>query len=311
MRRGRKVTGLCGILPVDKPAGLTSHDVIDSIRRSTREQRIGHAGTLDPLATGLLLILVGPATRLAPYLTAVEKSYIARIVFGVETDTDDADGDPIRDAPTPPDVADPVRARSAVEGLVGIHEQTPPAYSAVKHNGRTAYREARAGRSFDLRPRLIEVLDARLLDVGPGPPLMWDVALTISKGTYVRAIARDLGRSLHTAAHLGSLRRVRSGPVGIESAHTLEDVVAAAEDVATLFADPVAALGLPVLTVSAADAYRVSVGRSLDASESGAEVLPDGPVLISDCERALGVYRRDVSSGTLEPEVIIPGGLIR
>ncbi len=309
MRRGRASTGLCGILAVDKPAGMTSHDVVDSIRSSTRERRIGHAGTLDPLATGLLVVLVGPATRLAPYLSAADKSYRARISFGLETDTDDATGDPVRDLPVPPDLTQAERAQSVVDGLIGTHQQLPPAYSAVKREGRIAHREARSGRPLDLAPRSIEILDARLVDVDSGPPICWDLELTVSKGTYIRAIARDLGRSLDTAAYLGALRRLTSGSLHVDTAHPLDEIVSATGSISTLFADSVAALNLPVISVSAGDAELVSFGRPLDVSVTDVGVLPAGPVIIADTERMLGVYRSDTNSGKLRPEVVIPGGV--
>ena len=126
MSAKRGQTDLSGILLVDKPSGMTSHDVVDRVRRATGERRVGHAGTLDPMATGLLVVLVGPAARLAPYLTAAEKTYEARIVFGFETDTDDAEGQVTVTAPVPDEVADPFFAAGTVASLVGTHEQLPP-----------------------------------------------------------------------------------------------------------------------------------------------------------------------------------------
>ena len=226
-RRGvsarRGATDLSGILAIDKPAGMTSHDVVDRVRRVTGERRVGHAGTLDPMATGLLVVLVGPATRLAPYLTAAEKTYDARIVFGAETDTDDAEGRVTATAPVPDEVGDPFFAAGTVASLVGTHEQVPPAFSAIKRGGVTAYEAARKGEALELEPRTIEVDRRRLLGVECVGEYAWDVEFAVSKGTYIRALARDLGRALDTAAHLGALRRTRSGTLALAQAHTLEE----------------------------------------------------------------------------------------
>jgi len=304
-RRGQ--TDLSGVLLVDKPAGMTSHDVVDRVRRATGERRVGHAGTLDPLATGLLVVLVGPATRLAPYFTAAEKTYVARIVFGSETDTDDADGRVTITAPVPDEVADPSLAASTVAALVGLHEQTPPAYSAIKRGGVVAYHAARAGEALELEPRTIEVREARLLGVACEREIAWDVELAVSKGTYIRALARDLGRALNTAAHLGSLRRTRSGSTDVSGACSLSDMEATS-DADALFADPVASLGLSIVEIGDELALRVRHGAALGAEECTA-VAPESGVSLAVVHDGvlLGVYAH---SGTeLKPQVIIPGGV--
>ena len=262
MSRGTRATGLLGILPLDKPAGMTSHDVVGAVRHATGERRVGHAGTLDPMATGMLVVLVGPATRLAPWLTAAEKTYEATIVFGSRTDTDDAEGDVIATATVPTQLSDSNFAEERVRSLEREHLQVPPAFSAIKVGGVTAHRAARAGASLELEPRPIRVLHARLLGIADGPPVTWDVELTVSKGTYVRALARDLGESLGTKAHLGALRRTASGTLALDDAHSLADVQDAGADVATLFVDPIRALGLPVVPVEEAAAARVSHGHA-------------------------------------------------
>jgi tRNA pseudouridine55 synthase len=296
-RRG--ATDLSGILAIDKPGGMTSHDVVDRVRRVTGERRVGHAGTLDPMATGLLIVLVGPATRLAPYLTAAEKTYEARIVFGAETDTDDAEGRVTVTAPLPDEVADPFFATGVVSSLVGTHEQVPPAYSAIKRNGVTAYTAARSGEALELEPRTIEVADARLVGVECSAEFAWDVEFSVSKGTYIRALARDLGRALDTAAHLGALRRTRSGSLDVTHAYTLE-ALAEAADVRTCFCDPLVALGLPVRSLTAEEAGRVAVGAAIEGAEEGLVAIAYDGVL-------LGVYSG--SGGRLRPQAIIPGGV--
>jgi tRNA pseudouridine55 synthase len=294
-------------LAIDKPAGLTSHDVVNRVRRATGERRVGHAGTLDPMATGLLVVLVGPATRLAPFLTAAEKSYTARITFGSETATDDAEGETICTAPVP--VMDESQAAAVVSALVGRHVQTPPAFSAIKRDGVVAYRAARTGEPLALETRSVEVFSAELISVdvsGAG----WDIELKVSKGTYIRAIARDLGRSLGSAAHLSALRRTGSGPIDLADAVSLADVEAMRdpEEVARHFVDPIAALGLPVAHVTDEGALRVRNGSPLDATADLAGTIPAaGPVAVAHGALLLAVYG---AAGTvLKAQVVIPGGV--
>ena len=300
-RRGE--SGLSGILVIDKPAGMTSHDVVNRVRSATSERRVGHAGTLDPMATGILIVLVGPATRLAPFLTAAEKSYRAMIVFGAQTDTDDADGRVIATAPIPDEVCDPFFATGTVADLVGAHEQIPPAFSAIKRGGEVAYVAARKGEALELDARRVEILEARLHGVET-QRAQWDVELVVSKGTYIRAIARDLGPALGTVAHLGGLRRTRSGSLDVAGAVTLE-VLEAVEDVRTLFAEPVAAVGLVQLAVTAAQLCDVTNGKWLPcggASKPGEllSVVHDGSLLaVYEC---IGDHAK--------PVAVIPGGVV-
>lgn len=300
VRRG--ATELSGILVVDKPGGMTSHDVVNRVRRITGERRVGHAGTLDPMATGVLVVLVGPATRLAPYLTSAEKTYEARIMFGAETDTDDAEGRLTRTAAVPDEVCDPFAAAAMVASLTGVHEQIPPAYSAIKRGGVTAYEAARKGEALVLEARTIEVVSATLLGVEIDPA-SWDVEFAVSKGTYIRALARDLGRTVQCAAHLGRLRRTRSGTLTIVEAHTLEQL-GAASDVSTLFADPIAALGLPLLAVDDDGAACVADGRPLVATIQAAD---GAPIAVSHDGRLIAVYASH--GGVAKALAVIPGGV--
>lgn len=302
-RRGE--TDLCGILAVDKPSGMTSHDVVNRIRRATGERRVGHAGTLDPMATGLLVVLVGPATRLAPYLTSAEKTYAARIVFGKETDTDDADGRVTVTSPVPDVVLDPLVATETVAALVGAHQQLPPAFSAIKRDGKVAYEAARAGEAMVLEPRRIEVVSARLLSVTEGACPSWDVEFSVSKGTYIRALARDLGRSLGTAAHLGALERTRSGNLDLAHARSL-DQIALAHDVTELFCDPLRSLGLDVVDVDAGGVARVAVGAVLDRQVDDTRQIGQN-VAVAHEGNLLAIYR--VLGDTLRPLAVIPGGV--
>jgi len=310
VRRARRgASGLSGVLLVDKPAGMTSHDVVAAIRRAAGEGRVGHAGTLDPAATGLLVVLLGSATRLTAYLAGADKRYEARIVFGARTDTDDADGATIRIAPVPSRLADAAFADATLSGLVGSHEQLPPAYSALKRGGVSAHRAARAGTPLALEPRPVRITQARLIGVRSGQTVAWDAELTVSKGTYVRAIARDLGEALGTAAHLGTLRRTASGTFDLAQAHTLDEIVAAGPDPTRLFADPVPALGLPVRRVSANEVERIGAGAPLAPDPRDGLSLGDR-IALADDERLWAVYRA-ASDATLRPAVVLAGGVLR
>jgi tRNA pseudouridine55 synthase len=223
------------VLVVDKPSGPTSHDVVARVRRALGTPRVGHAGTLDPMASGVLVVLVGEATKLAPYLTAHEKRYEARVALGRATDTLDADGRVTGEAELPAALsaelerlaaggAGPI-VESALEGERARTEQVPPAFSAIKVDGERSYARARSGESVELAPRLVAV---RLLRVAgacaPSPPALahLDLELVVSKGYYVRSLARDLGERLGVLAHLARLRRTASGPFAAERAVQLE-----------------------------------------------------------------------------------------
>ncbi len=200
-----------GLLLVDKPAGITSHDVVDMVRRAYGERSVGHLGTLDPFATGLLLVLVGRATRLSTFLEIEPKVYEAVISFGAETDTDDSTGEVTRSAP-PPSEAD---VRAAIVTLTGHIEQVPPAYSAKKVGGKRAYAAARAGEEMELAPASVVV---HRWDVGRFAGDTLAATITCGGGTYIRALARDLGRLSGSAAHLASLRRTRIGKFAVADA---------------------------------------------------------------------------------------------
>ena len=203
-----------GLLLVDKPAGMTSHDVVQHVRRIYGERSIGHLGTLDPFATGLLVLLLGRATRLATFIETEPKVYEAVIRFGSETDTDDETGTVTR-AAAPPREAD---VRTAVKSLTGAIAQVPPAYSAKSVNGTRAYDAARRGEPLDLPPVDVTVHAWNVRSLNNDS---LSATITCSGGTYVRALARDLGRITGSAAHLESLRRTRVGSFDVSDAATL------------------------------------------------------------------------------------------
>lgn len=200
---------------VDKPAGVTSFDVVRRVGRALGTRRVGHGGTLDPFATGLLVILSGRATRLIRFVPGEPKIYDAVIEFGVATDTDDATGAPIRTAELP----DPVRVREAIAALSGTIQQMPPAYSAKKIGGQRAYAVARRGESPALSAVAVTV---HAWDIIEHAPHRLRAKISCGAGTYIRALARDLGDLTGSAAHLAQLRRLRSGPFHVEDADSLE-----------------------------------------------------------------------------------------
>ncbi len=208
---------LHGILVIDKGPGLTSHDVVAWVRRITGERKVGHTGTLDPLATGVLPVCLGAATKVIEYLVADDKAYEAEVVLGAETDTDDAEGRVVREAPVPTlTAADLDQTLAPFRGDI---VQIPPMYAAIKVGGRKLYELARAGETVERAPRAVRIDRLDLLDwQSPVARLRIDC----SKGTYIRALARDLGRALGCGGHLRSLRRLRSGSFTIDRAIALE-----------------------------------------------------------------------------------------
>jgi tRNA pseudouridine55 synthase len=208
-----------GVLLIDKPAEHTSHDVVARLRGILRMKRIGHAGTLDPMATGLLVILVGKATRLSQYLMSVDKEYTGTITLGQVTDTQDAEGEVLETRPVP--VLSEVDIRTALNGFLGDQYQTPPMYSAIKIAGKPLYKSARAGEEVVREPRFIRVVNYEL-NRWESPQL--DFRVQCTKGTYVRTLAHDLGQRLGCGAHLSALRRISSGKLNVAQAVTLEQL---------------------------------------------------------------------------------------
>ncbi|MGE5252287.1 MAG: tRNA pseudouridine(55) synthase TruB [Bacteroidota bacterium] len=207
---------ISGVLVVDKPVGMTSHDVVQAIRNGTGLRRAGHTGTLDPRASGVLVILVGPAVRLSEYVSASDKRYQAIIRLGSTTDTFDADGRFTRND-VPVNVTE-AEFEAVLKTFIGEIEQTPPPYSAVKVQGRKAYEMARQGEEVDLAPRKIQVHHLEVLEWAP-PEVVVDVHC--SSGTYVRSLANDLGEKLGTGAYLVGLRRTKSGRFSLRDATPL------------------------------------------------------------------------------------------
>jgi len=218
------VTAPSGIVIVDKPAGLTSHDVVARIRRLAGTRRVGHAGTLDPMATGVLVVGVEKATRLLGYLTLTEKEYQATIRLGQSTSTDDAEGEALlAKPPRDPRSVSESALRAAVLSLTGEIEQVPPKVSAIKVNGQRAYKLTRAGAAPELAARRVSVYEFTVTDIrAAGDYTDVDATIRCSSGTYIRSLARDLGAGLGTGGHLTALRRTRVGPYCETAARTLD-----------------------------------------------------------------------------------------
>ena len=260
-----------GLVIVDKPGGMTSHDVVARLRRLAGTRRVGHGGTLDPMATGVLVAGVGKATRLLGHLTLAEKEYLATIRLGQATDTCDAEGEVISGAPAGAVTLDAVRA--AMVPLTGEIQQVPPAVSAVKVAGTRAYRLARAGAAPVLAPRPVTVRSFRLLsERRAGDLLDVDVAVTCSSGTYIRALARDLGGRFGTGGHLTRLRRTRVGGYGLQGARTLEQL---AERFEVLPLAQAAEVAFPRRDLSADEARRLAHGGRL--APEGHPATPEHP----------------------------------
>ncbi|HEX5017760.1 MAG TPA: tRNA pseudouridine(55) synthase TruB [Actinomycetes bacterium] len=256
-----------GLVVVDKPSGWTSHDVVGKIRRLAGTRKVGHAGTLDPMATGVLVCGVGRATRLLGHLAGHDKTYEATIRLGQSTVTDDAEGEPVATASTVGTTEADVLAAAAE--FVGTQEQVPSAVSAVKVDGRRAYARVRSGESVELKPRVVTIAElsvkgmrrpsADLLDV--------DVQVTCSSGTYIRAIARDLGKRLEVGGHLTALRRTRVGDIDLSMASTIEQLEASLDM-------------LPL-----ADAVRRAFPALVASDEEAEDVRHGRPIALDDKQR--------------------------
>jgi tRNA pseudouridine55 synthase len=270
--------GPSGLLIVDKPAGWTSHDVVARVRKLAGTRRVGHAGTLDPLATGVLVLGVERATRLLTYLVGAGKSYDATIRLGEATVTDDAEGEvTARAAAGGVAAVTPERLAPAVASLTGDLLQVPSAVSAIKVAGRRSYARVRAGEEVELAARPVtvsrfEILACRAAEAGDRAAVLdVDVRVDCSSGTYVRALARDLGTSLGVGGHLTALRRTRVGPYSLAGARTLDDLAAS---FALLSLEDAARAAFPVRELDAGEAWRLSHGMRLGSPGSSGPASP-------------------------------------
>jgi tRNA pseudouridine55 synthase len=297
-----------GILVVAKPVGPTSHDIVGLVRRLSATKRVGHGGTLDPFASGVLPVFLGRATRLVEYHLADRKRYRATVCFGASSTTDDLEG-----ALTP--VAGPAPTRDAVESALTVFrgeiDQRPPAYSAIKVAGRRAYAMARAGETVELATRSVTIHDIKIVE--------WDGATTgepvaivdveCSAGTYVRSLARDLGTAVGSAAYLGALTRTASGPFDLDDAISVDDVRAAAEAgsdrLAGLLRPIDAGLELPTVTVPPGSISAIGRGQSIGVPPGTGPLPSDQPLRLIDAAGELLAIGRLVGTKLAPDKVLI------
>jgi tRNA pseudouridine55 synthase len=303
-----------GALVIDKPPGLTSHDVVVRARRILRERRVGHTGTLDPFATGVLIVLLGRATRLAQFLSGVDKEYEAIIRLGYSTDTGDRTGNPIPGPTVKPDTWTETEIEAALQSLRGDIEQVPPMYSAKKVDGRKLYELARRGETIE-RPS-IHVRIYEFAAIRPGGQLIKDnldgtfdlhTRVSCSSGTYVRTLAEDFGKRLYVGAHLAELRRTRVGDFSIDQAITLDDLKIhfGEESIGAVLVPPGAALSqLPFVHLTPEDVSRANHGREVKVADSN---WSDGEnVRMCDGDNELvAVGRYDANTNSLHPRVVL------
>ena len=289
-----------GILVVNKPQGWTSHDVVGRIRSLTHQKRVGHAGTLDPMATGVLLVCLGRATRVAEYLMGSDKTYRAVMRLGVETDTYDAEGQVIAARPVNVDESE---LRAALARFVGEIDQVPPMYSALKRDGKPLYKLARQGIEVERAPRRIKIHDIALRAWQP-PDATIDVRC--SSGTYIRSLAHDVGAALRgvCGAHLIALTRLASGSFSIDDAVTLEDLTGLGDLSGLLHPLDAALQDLPVLTLDAGQARRVLMGQSI--TPGGVEALAGPLCRAHDASGALlAVMAFDAATQVWRPKKVL------
>ena len=305
-----------GVLVIDKPAGLTSHDVVGRARHILHERRIGHTGTLDPFATGVLVILLGKATRLAQFLSGVDKEYEAIIRLGYATDTGDRTGTPLPGPAVQQREWTEEEIEAALQTLRGDIDQVPPMYSAKKVAGRKLYELARRGESIERKP--VRVCIHEFAAIKPDGQLIKDnldgtfdfhARVSCSSGTYVRTLAEDFGKRLYVGAHLAELRRTRVGDLQIDQAITLDELKIhfAEESLGSVLLPMNAALSrLPFVHLSDEDVKRANHGREVTVAES--EWADGENVKMCDAnEQLIAVGQYDANAKRLHPRVVLRG----
>lgn len=280
-----------GVLLVDKPQGLSSHDVVNRVRRKFGTRRVGHAGTLDPLATGLLVVAVGPATRFLQYMPLEPKEYVADISFGIETDSYDADGNVVAEHPVPENLAEAYE--EAKRGFLGLIQQVPPMFSAIKKNGKPLYLAARQGIEVEREARNVHIGLMELIAVEGN---VYRVRIVCSGGTYIRSLAHDLGRAIGCGAHLTALRRTGVGKFRVEEAAGLEEAEAAHIKPLREALPP-----MPLVALDSAQTAHIREGRAIIHPVDGEPRL----VALLDADGHVFSVAR-VQGNVLHPECVIP-----
>jgi tRNA pseudouridine55 synthase len=287
-----------GLIVIDKPGGITSHDVVSKLRRITGERSIGHLGTLDPMATGVLPLLLGKFTRLAQFFSTAEKSYAGHIRFGFATDTYDAEGEPVGEVMEPALTLDAVRAAGAP--FHGEVAQMPPAYSAKKIKGQPAYKLARAGEAVELKPKVIQI-HSFTIDGLAGDTASF--TMRVSAGGYVRSVAHELGLALGCGGHLSSLRRTQAGVFTLEQAHSLEELAGVGpEGLERLMIHPRAMLPeMPAVTADLGSLGRLRNGAQANLAEFSDATL----VRVFAGQRELVAVAKRVAGTLFQPLMIL------
>jgi tRNA pseudouridine55 synthase len=299
-RRGRGV--LHGYLVIDKPAGWTSHDVVARVRRLTGERKVGHAGTLDPAATGVLPVAVGLATRSLEFLSESTKTYLAEITLGVRTDSYDIDGEVVAIDPAIDVIRDDLER--AIAAFEGAQTQLPPMHSAIKVGGKRLYELARKGEEIEREPRQITIHEIRLIEWSPPTAT---VLIDCSKGTYIRSIACDLGERLGCGAYLSNLVRLRTGPFTLDDAWTLAELEAIDMDAEwpTVAAHPDAALeSMDALIIDSESALDWGHGKSLQPTQSTSDAGGWARIYNASGDW-LGIGHRDAGESSWQPHKVI------
>jgi tRNA pseudouridine55 synthase len=297
------VPALNGLLVVDKPVGWTSHDVVGRVRRLVGMKRVGHGGTLDPFATGVLVVAVGPATRVLQYVQDGDKRYQASIVLGVETDSSDVDGT-VQRRMVPDEWPSEDAVRGAVATFRGVLQQVPPAHSAIRIGGRRLYERARAGEHIDVPTREVTIYS---IEVCAYQPPTLDIAVHCGKGTYIRALARDIGAALGVGAYCHALQRTQNGPFCLGDAWTIEDLEQRdlrAEWPAVAKAPDLALSSLSAAIIGEDETRAWYHGRPV-ATRLEFGPAPPGGVRVYDAGGAfLGIGRQDAQA--ISPAVVLP-----
>jgi tRNA pseudouridine55 synthase len=302
-RPGSAVARRGGVLPLDKPAGITSFDAIRQVRRTLGERRVGHAGTLDPTATGLLPICVGRTTRFVDYFHAQPKTYHCVVRLGERSDTGDTEGVIVAGADAGAVTADQIRDQLA--RFTGEIDQIPPMHSAVRHEGRHLYELARAGEEVVREPRRVTIYSAELVDFRPGTVAEAEIVVVSGKGAYMRVLASDLGDALRTGGLLGWLARTSYGTLGLSSSITLDQLAAMEDPWLALLPPEVAVAHLPIVNLGPAQVQQIRRGQSVWLPRA---VLPD---VAGECRmhdptgEMIGIG--ELNGGLLRPTKVLAG----
>lgn len=305
-----------GVLIIDKGAGMTSHDVVAKVRRILKERRVGHTGTLDPFATGVLVVLVGGATRLAQFLSGSDKEYEAVIRLGFATDTGDVTGKPLEPATKKPDPWSREDFETAMAGLRGQIEQVPPMYSAKKQGGKKLYELARRGEQVEREPARVNISVFEMTEAVDLLPQNSDgttdiqVRVVCSAGTYIRTLAEDLGKRLEVGAHVAELRRTRAGQFDLQRSLTLEQLETKVQQgaLADFIVSPDVALEfLPQVCLTSLEVQHTQQGRPLKLSTTPVEVLDDAALvrMRDQFGKLIAVGSYDIQTQLLRPRVVL------